>query len=147
MGPRRAKHPHFIVYHYAAPVSYLITGLVDKNKVRDSHNTGFNCYLLQRWRRNVDFRMLADKMMPLLNKWTDWPPNYHRTARASPQTFCTLSFNKQADFKGLLTPIRAYWHQAKAGTKAKRINGKHQRKFLFSRSLSLGLNIKYFACF
>ena len=33
MGPRRAKHPHFIVYHYAAPVSYLITGLVDKNKV------------------------------------------------------------------------------------------------------------------
>ncbi len=33
MGPRRAKDPLFIVYHYAAPVSYSLTGLIEKNKV------------------------------------------------------------------------------------------------------------------
>ena len=39
--------------------------------------------------------VLACKMTSLINKLADWPPNYHETATAFPQIFCTPhSLNK-----------------------------------------------------
>ena len=46
-----------------------------------------------------DIYMLACKMTSLINKFGEWPPNYHETARTFPQIFCTLSFNEREDSK------------------------------------------------
>ena len=37
------------------------------------------------------------RMISLIKKSTDWPANYHKTARTFPQIFCTQSFNESAD--------------------------------------------------
>ena len=41
-----------------------------------------------------EIHMLAHKMMSLINKLADSPPNYHKTARMFHQIFCTPTVNE-----------------------------------------------------
>ena len=48
-----------------------------------------------------EIHMLAHKMMSLINKLADSPPNYHKTAGKSPHFFCTPTVNEYTEFKRL----------------------------------------------